>query len=368
MICSRCVMNDVVDSKIKFNEKNICNHCFEYDEMISSRLSDVSALEEIVNKIKSSGRSKTYDCIIGVSGGVDSTYLAYLAKEKYNLKPLAVHFDNGWNSELAVKNIEKTLKNLDIDLFTYVVDWNEFKDMQLSFLKASVPDGEVPTDHAINSILWREASKRGIKYILSGMNAKTESTKVDDWSYGHSDWRYIRNIQKKFGKRKIKTYPYYSFFSLFYFTFIRGIRQVALLNYEDYDNKVAMNILENKLGWQYYGGKHYESVYTRWYQGFFLPKKFKVDKRYIHFSNLVKSNNMNRQDALNKLNEPAYEEELQKQDTEYVIKKLDISNEEYINILNKKIYSFRDYKNSFWVVSKLKSIVNYLRNNNLYPK
>tara|TARA_B110000003_G_C16652420_1_gene534781 strand:+ start:5359 stop:6444 length:1086 start_codon:yes stop_codon:yes gene_type:complete len=361
-------MNDVVDSNIKFNEKNICNHCFEYDEMISSRLSDVTALEEIVKKIKSSGRSKTYDCIIGVSGGVDSTYLAYLAKEKYNLNPLAIHFDNGWNSELAVKNIEKTLKNLDIDLFTYVVDWNEFKDIQLSFLKASVPDGEVPTDHAINSILWREASKRGIKYILSGMNAKTESTKVDDWSYGHSDWRYIRNIQKKFGKRKIKTYPYYSFLGLFYFTFIRGIRQVALLNYEDYDNKVAMNILENKLGWQYYGGKHYESVYTRWYQGFFLPKKFKVDKRYIHFSNLVKSNNMNRQDALNKLNEPAYEEELQKQDTEYVIKKLDISNDEYMHILNKKIHSFRDYKNSFWVVSKLKGIVNYLRNNNLYPK
>jgi N-acetyl sugar amidotransferase len=361
-------MSDFVDPNIQFDEEKICNHCFEYEEMISSRLSDEAELKTIVQKIKSKSKNKKYDCIIGVSGGVDSTYLAYLAKEKYGLEPLAIHFDNGWNSELAVKNIERTLKNLDIDLYTYVVDWNEFKDIQLSFLKASVPDGEVPTDHAINSILWREASKRGIKYILSGMNAKTESTKVDDWSYGHSDWRYIKNIQKIFGGKKIKTYPYYSFISLFYFTFIRGIRQVALLNYENYDNKVAMNILENKLGWKYYGGKHYESVYTRWYQGYFLPKKFNIDKRYIHFSNLIKNKNMTRADALKKLEEPAYNIELQKQDTEYVIKKLDITYDEYLKIFNKKIFSFRDYKNSYWFVSKLKEIVNYLRNRNLYPK
>ena len=368
MICSKCIMSEEVDPKISFDDKNVCNHCFEYDEMIANRISSKSALQKIVNKIKSKGKNKTYDCIIGVSGGVDSTYLAYLAKKKYGLNPLAIHFDNGWDSELAVKNIERTLRNLEIDLYTYVVDWNEFKDIQLSFLKASVPDGEVPTDHAINSILWQEASKRGIKFILSGMNAKTESTKVDDWSYGHSDWRYIKGIQKKFGKKKIKTYPHYSFINLFFYTFVRGIRQVALLNYEDYDNKEAMDVLENKLGWKYYGGKHHESVYTRWYQGFFLPKKFSIDKRYIHFSNLVKNENMTREEALIKIQEPSYDIDLQKQDTEYVIKKLDITRDQYLEILNKEVHSFRDFKNSYKVVQNLKAIVSFLRTKNLYPK
>ena len=336
-------MSEEVDPKISFDNKNVCNHCHNYDEMITNRISSKSALEKIVSKIKSKGKNKSYDCIIGVSGGVDSTYLAYLAKIKYGLNPLAIHFDNGWDSELAVKNIEKTLRNLEIDLYTYVVDWGEFKDIQLSFLKASVPDGEVPTDHAINSILWKEASKRGIKFILSGMNAKTESTKVD-WSYGHSDWKYIKGVQKKFGKKKIKTYPYYSFLKLFFYTFIRGIRQVALLNFEDYDNEEAMDILENKLGWKYYGGKHHESVYTRWYQGHFLPNKFSIDKRYIHFSNLIKNGNMTREEALIEIKEPSYSVELQNQDTDYVIKKLDITHEEYLKIFNNKILSFKDYK------------------------
>lgn len=212
-------MNDHVDPKIKFYKANICSHCLEYDEMISSRISTKNDLEDIIKKIKSSSKGKRYDCIIGVSGGVDSTYLAYIAKIKYKLRPLAIHFDNGWNSGLAVKNIEKALKILDIDLFTYVVNWSEFKDIQLSFLKASVPDGEIPTDHAINAVLWQQASKRGIKYILSGMNAKTESTKVDDWSYGHSDWRYIRSIHKLFGKKKNKIISSLFFYKLIFLYF-----------------------------------------------------------------------------------------------------------------------------------------------------
>ncbi len=361
-------MNTFIDENIQFDNTGLCNHCNDYEKMMSSRTSNEQELNKIIELIKKRGNSKQYDCIIGVSGGVDSTYLAYLAKEKYKLNPLAIHFDNGWNSELAVSNIEKTLKSLDIDLYTYVMDWNEFKDIQLSFLKASVPDGEIPTDHAINALLWKEASKRNIKYILSGMNYKTESTSLDEWSYGHSDWRYIKNIHKKFGKKKFNHYPYYSFLYLFYVTFVKRIRQVSLLNYENYDNQKAIEILEKKLGWIYYGGKHYESIYTRWYQGYFLKNKFNIDKRYLHYSNLIKNNNMNKSEALKKLEEPAYDEIMQNEDTEYVLKKLNISKEDFKKLFNSRVKSFHNYKNSFTFVSYLKKLVNLLRFLNLYPK
>ncbi len=361
-------MNDNVDKFITFNDEGICNHCTEYNKMMNARTSSHEELVGIIDKIKFSGQNKEYDCVIGVSGGVDSSYLAYIVKKKYNLRPLAVHLDNGWNSELAVNNIEKMLKNLEIDLITYVIDWDEFKNIQSSFLKASVPDGEVPTDHAINALLWSEASKRNIKYILSGMNYKTESTNVNDWSYGHSDFRYIKNIQKKYGKKAITSLPNYNFFDLFYYTFIKNIRQVAILNYENYDNELAMKVLQEELGWIYYGGKHHESVYTRWYQGFFLPKKFKIDKRYLHFSNLIKNNNMTREQAIEDLKMPAYNTQLQEEDTRYVLKKLGISESDFNYILNKPIKSFRNYKNSFLIVSALKKFVYFLRKINVYPK
>ena len=366
--CNQCVMNNRIDKNITFDSSGKCNHCIKYSKFLSYRTSNERDLQIIIKKIKNRGKNKQYDCIIGVSGGVDSTYLAYLAKQKYGLRPLAIHFDNGWNSELAVNNIEKTLKKLNIDLHTYVVDWNEFRDIQLSFLKASVPDGEIPTDHAINALLWREASKWNIKYILSGMNYRTESTSLDEWSYGHSDWRYIKDIHKKYGSKKLNSFPFYNFLYLFYINFIRGVRQVSLLNYEDYDNAKAMKILQKELGWVYYGGKHYESIYTRWYQGYFLPIKFGIDKRYLHFSNLIKINNLERSEALEKLKEPTYDLELQKQDTEYVLKKFNISNNDLKTIMNKENKSFRDFKNSFYFVEKLKMLVTYLRKYQLYPK
>jgi N-acetyl sugar amidotransferase len=320
-----------------------------------------------VAKIKSAGRGRDYDCIIGVSGGVDSTYVAYRIKEM-GLRPLAVHFDNGWDSELAVSNIEKVLKRLDIDLFTYVVDWEEFRDLQLAFLKASTPDGEIPTDHGIFALLWRQASQRGIKYIVSGMNFATEAASVPGWSYGHSDWRYIRAVHKQFGAAKLKTYPHFSLFDLAWFNGVRGIRTVSILNYLDYQKSEAMRVLQHELGWVYYGGKHYESVYTRFWQGYVLPRKFGIDKRVAHLSDLVNAGQMTREQALEDIKAEPYAAELAAQDRLYVIKKLGITEPEFERLMALPRRSFRDYPNNFERIERLKRFATTLRARGWYAR
>ena len=369
-ICTRCIM-DTTDPEIFFDTQGICNHCKRYDAELPKRVftgadADIK-LKALVEKIKKTGSGKEYDCIIGVSGGVDSTYVAYLTKQ-LGLKPLAVHFDNGWNSELAVSNIEKVLKKLDIDLLTYVIDWEEFKDLQLSFLKASTPDGEIPTDHAINALLFREAAKHNIKYIINGMNFATESMAVRMWAYGHSDWKYIRSVHKLFGTSSLKKYPHYTFFNLFYWTFIRKIRVVSILNYVTYDKDEVMKLIQDKLEWVYYGGKHYESVYTRFYQGYILPKKFNIDKRIGHLSDLIRSGQMTREKALEELKSNSYSAEMQQIDKEYVVKKFELSEYDFQGLMNLKTKTFLDYPNNSTNVGKLKKIVNYLRLKGIYSK
>ena len=364
---------DHSDPLIFYDSKGECNHCKRYDNLVNDRIVESSSskkeLKKIVKKIKNNGKNKSYDCIIGVSGGVDSTYVAYLTK-KLNLRVLAVHFDNGWNSELAVKNIEQTLKKLNIDLYTYVIDWDVFKNIQIAFLKASVPDGEVPTDHAINALLFREASKRGIKYILNGMNFSSESMNVLDWSYGHQDWRYIKNIAKKFNKKiNLSSYPRYTFFKLFYYTFIKNIKVVSILNYINYDKNKVMKIIEKELDWKYYGGKHYESVYTRFYQGYYLPKKFGYDKRRGHLSDLIRAGQITRDFALEEIKKDPYPNPvLRADDIEFVEKKFEFESHELNKLLILKNKSFRDYKNSYSIVVFLKNLVNKLRKYNLYSK
>jgi N-acetyl sugar amidotransferase len=362
---------DTTDPEIIFNSKGVCNHCKRYDELLTKRVfageEAKKQLDRITSSIKKSGRNQNYNCIIGVSGGVDSTYVAYLTKN-LGLNPLAIHFDNGWNSELAVKNIEKTLDKLGIDLYTYVIDWPTFKDLQLSFLKASTPDGEIPTDHAINSLLFREANKRGIKYIINGMNFATESMAVPSWSYGHSDWQYIKAIHKRFGSKSLKKYPKYSFFDLAYWTFIKRINVVSILNYMEYNKDEVMEILKNELDWVYYGGKHYESVYTRFYQGYILPKKFNIDKRKGHLSDLIRSGQISRKEALHKLDEPIYDDDLLRQDIIFVMKKLKLSKDEFDKLMHLPVKFYMDYPNSAKKVEKIKTFVNSLRQKGLYSK
>lgn len=342
-ICTRCLM-DTSDPNITFDEKGVCNHCYDYDRLINQRVVTGKAgqeyLQKLVEEIKKSGRNKPYDCIIGVSGGVDSTYIAYLVK-KMGLRPLAVHMDNGWDSEMAVKNIEETLKRLDIDLHTEVLNWDEFRDLQSAFLKASTPDSEIPSDHAIWAVLGNMADKLKVKYIISGFNVRTESHLPRAWSQGHFDWKYIRSVYQQFGSNRLKTFPHIGFFT--YYRRLLTHRRVDILNYIDYNKTEAMKILEQELGWRYYGGKHYESIYTRFYQGYILPTKFGYDKRRCHLSSLICSGEITREIALQELEKPTYAPAMQEDDREYVIKKLRLNDESFEAILNAPKKSFWDY-------------------------
>lgn len=367
--CKQCVMDSVGNPEIFLDENGICNYCHEYRSkekirLLSSPEREI-ALERIINKIKASGKGKKYDCLIGVSGGVDSTFTASYVK-KLGLNPLAVHFDNGWNSELAVHNIQKVLEKLDVDLYTYVVDWDEFKDLQLSFLKASTPDGEIPTDHAIMATLFKIAGKYGIKYIVSGNNFKTEGVMPRLWAYGHIDWKYIKSVHKKFGTKKLKSFPHFNLKKFLWFTLFRGIKMISILNYMDYNKDEAMKVLTDDLDWQYYGGKHYESNYTKFYQGIILPQKFKIDKRKIHLSALILSGQMNREQSLQELKKPVYPPAQVEEDTEYVLKKFDLTEQSFKEIMSATPKTFLDYPTNYHFHSKLRNFLSVLRKKKLY--
>jgi len=342
-ICTRCVM-DTTDPDIRFDEQGVCNHCHTYDRHVRRYIftGEIGQrkLDELVSRIKREGRNKKYDCVIGVSGGVDSTFVAYKVK-KLGLRPLAVHVDNGWDSELAVRNIELAIERLDIDLYTHVLYWEEFKDLQLAFLKASTPDSEIPTDHAIFSVLRQMAEKVGVKYILTGMNVRTESHLPQGWSQGHWDWRYIQSVHKQFGTVELKTYPHVDLWTQFRYLLTQ--EWIDFLNYIDYRKRDALAILEREIGWKYYGGKHYESIYTRFYQGYILPKKFGYDKRRSHLSSLICSGEIRREAALKELEKETYPPELQAEDRSYVIKKLGLTDKEFQAIMNLPRKSYWDY-------------------------
>ena len=369
-ICVRCIM-DTSDPDIEFDENGICNHCHRYELLLPKRIfrgkkAEVK-LKELLDGIKKSGLKSDYDCLIGVSGGVDSTYVAYLTK-KLGLRPLAVHFDNGWNSELAVNNIRKMLDKLDIDLYTHVIDWESFKNLQISFLLASTPDGEVPTDHAINALLFRIADQENIKFIINGMNFATESMSVPAWAYGHSDWRYIKSVHKRFKDTPLIDYPKFSLFDLFKFTVLKRIKVVSILNYVEYNKEEVMDLISKELDWIYYGGKHYESVYTRFYQGYVLPEKFNIDKRRGHLSDLIRSGQLKRKKALEELKKEGYDVDLLNQDKQFVFKKLGISENEFSEIMNLEVKSYKDYPNNFDRIANIKKLLNKLRSKGLYSK
>lgn len=369
-ICNRCVM-DTTDPDIKFDSKGICNHCHEFKKNLPKRVlfgkEGKDKLNSIINKIKNDGRHKQYDCIVGLSGGVDSSYVAYMCK-KLGLRPLAVHLDNGWNSELAVSNIENIISKLDLDLYTHVLDWREFKDLQLSFLKASTPDSEVPTDHAIYTILLKVAKEQNISYIMNGMNYLTEASVVPSWSYGHGDWKYIKFIHETFGNKKLNDYPYYTTWDMFYMLFIKRLKFISILNYINYNKDNAIKVLEKELGWKYYGGKHHESTYTKFYQAYILPSKFSIDKRKIHLSNGIQSGQISRDFALKKLNEPLYNEHQLQIDKEYISKKFDLTLDEFEEIMSLKPKYYSDYPNSSKKYFILKKIQYTLRSLGLLHK
>jgi N-acetyl sugar amidotransferase len=350
-ICTKTIM-DTSDPEISFDENGVCNYVNEFNLSVKADLENKEQkkknLESLLLKIKEDGKNKEYDCIIGLSGGVDSCYLAYLVKNQFGLRPLAIHVDGGWNSELAVKNVEHIVKKLGIDLHTFVVDWSEMKDIQVAFFKAAVANQDVPQDHAFFAALNKEASKRGIKYIINGSNKATEYILPNSWGYNAMDARHIKSIHKKFGKRRIKNFPIVSFLEYYiYYPFIKGIRIVKPLNYIDYIKADAMNVLEKDLGWRYYGGKHYESRFTKFFQSYFLPTKFGYDKRKAHLSSLIVSGQTTREKALEEITKPLYDEVELQEDKEYVLKKLGITSDEWDNIMELPNKTYKDYPSNY---------------------
>jgi N-acetyl sugar amidotransferase len=300
-------------------------------------------LREISEKIRLTGKGKPYDCILGLSGGADSTYLALLATQM-GLRPLLVHFDYGWNSEIAVNNIEQAVKALKLDLYTYVMDWPEFKDILRAYFKASVLDLDVPADHMIFGALYQMANKYGIKYLLSGNNVQTEFTLPPSWNYNKFDIINLRDIHSKFGTVKLRHFPSLGLWHHAYYSLIKNINSVQLLNNLDYNKEKVRKTISEQLGWRDYGGKHHESVFTRFYQGYILPVKFNIDKRKAHLSNLIFSGQMSRDAALTELSKPTYDVKLQHEDMEYVAKKLGFSNNEFEEVLSLANKSHSDYR------------------------
>ncbi len=351
--CNRCVM-DTTDPDIDFDEKGHCSHCrsyFEHIKALKEKNTYAPAhLENIVQRIKENGRGKDYDSILGVSGGIDSSFTAYYAK-KLGLHPLLVHFDNGWNSELSVKNIENIVKKLKFDLYTYVIDWEEFKDLQRSFIKASVVDIEMLTDHAIMATMFKLAKENKIKYVLSGENIATEYIMPKSWLYHKKDIRNIKGIQKIYGNKRIIKFPIFGLSGLILSRFIAKIEYVTILNYIGYNKNEAIRILQNEIDWRYYGGKHYESVFTKFYQAYILPVKFKIDKRRAHLSNLICSGQITRNEALEELNKELYDTTELIQEKEYVIKKLDFLEKEFDQHMRMPPISHLDYPNSMWLIN-----------------
>jgi len=346
-ICKRCVM-DTSDPIIRFNSDDICNHCSEFinvrgEHSYKGKETD-DKFQGLIQEIKLGSKGRQYDCVVGLSGGIDSSYVAYLAK-KNGLRVLGVHMDNGWNSEEAVQNIRNIAQILGIDYESYVLDWEEFKEIQLAFLKASIPEADTPTDIAILSSLHKVANKYGVKYIISGGNFATEGILPKHWHYNAKDLTYFKHIHKKFGKGKIKTFPTFGFQSEMYYKLVKKIRMVYLLNYVPYDKSNAIELLEKELNWKNYGGKHYESKYTGFIQSYYLFKKFNIDYRRATLSSQICAGAITRDEALEILKTSPFKEEVVEREIEYISKKLSVSVNELKEIIDLPPHWYSDYPN-----------------------
>ncbi len=355
-ICTRCLMDDTVKG-ISFDEKGECTFCKIHDELESKYpLNNETPhhLKLLVDKIKNDGKGKKYDCIVGVSGGRDSTYTLYNAV-KLGLRPLAVHFDNGWNSEIAVQNIKSATDILGVDLHTHVADWEEFKDLQRSFLFASVPDAEVPTDWVIFSVLFAEAAQYDVKFIVHGHSFRTEGTTPLTWTY--MDGKYVQDVQRRFGKLKLKSFPNMSMSKYIYYSLFKKINQIRILYYYHYNEKEVLRVLEEELGWKNYGDKHHESKYTAFFQAYILTRKFNIDKRKLHYSAKVRNGQLTREQAIEVIKKDPYTGGMESLD--YCLKKLDLSYEEFDKIMNENPKSFLDYNSYYSLVQTFKTPISW---------
>jgi len=363
-ICCRCIM-DTTDPDITFDDQGICCYCKIYEARIRQEVhrgpEGERRFREIVERMQQAGRGKPYDCLIGVSGGVDSTTAVWTLK-KLGVRPLAVHLDNGWDSELAVDNIKKTLEKLEVDLYTYVLDWEEFRDLQLAFLKASVPNCEIPTDHAILALNFKVAMDQGIKYIANGANVSTEAFIPKAWAYEARDLRHLKAIHRRFGAVPLRSFPTLGMLGTLYAILVKEIRWITVLNYVDYQKSRAIKLLQEELGWRPYGGKHFESVYTRFYQGYILREKFGFDKRRAHLSNLVLAGEMTRDQALAEMEQEDYiGTALWSEDYAFVLKKFGLSQAQFDEIMALPVKTHYDFPSNRWAIEQMPRFTAFIK-------
>ena len=363
-ICKNCVM-DSTDSEISFNSVGVCDYCINFEKNIKKQFKNFQSskieLDAIVKKIKS--RKKEYDCLIGISGGADSCFLAHYAKKELNLNPLIIHVDTGWNSKESTNNVEKMVDSLNLDLKTLVIPWMEMRDLQLSFIKAQHPNLDIPQDHAIFSSLYNYAFKNNIKYILTGGNLSTECIREPlEWAYHASDLRHIKNIHKLFGKEKLKNFPTCDIFKYkIYYRFLKGIKVIQPLNFVEYNKQKSIRTLENNYGWIKYDQKHYESRFTKFFEGYWQLKKFGFDKRKAHLSSLILTNQISREEALSKLKKDPIDDEESRNEFNFVCKKLEISENELRSIMNGENKSFKDYKSSYLIIQFFVKLLRFFK-------
>ena len=354
-ICSTCIM-DTSDSKIRFDSRGRCDYCRNYYANILPNwhpdATGEAQLQRQVDQIRQHGKGRDHDCLIGISGGVDSSYVTHLAKEKFGLRPLLFHVDAGWNSQQAVNNVEKLVDALNLDLHTEVVNWREMQDLQLAFFRSQVPHIDTPQDHAFFAGLYNFAAQRGFRYILTGANYSTECVREPlEWHYHASDLRQLKDIHARFGRRELKTFPLAGIFRFkLYYRYMKGVQVVKPLNCVPFIKEDAMQLLVDRYGWQKYAHKHYESRFTRFYEGYWLPTKFGFDKRRAHFSSLILTGQLTREDALVKIAQRAYDDETIAEDFEYIATKLDLTGEELREIMGGPNKSYRDYANSMGLI------------------
>ena len=364
-ICTKCVV-DTSDPTISFNSEGVCVYCTNFEEEIKPHWrpneDGMKEIMPLINKIKKEGKGKDYDCIIGLSGGLDSSFVTYVAKEKFGLRPLIFHCDAGWNSDLGISNIQKMVEGLDLDLVTEVVNWEEMKDLQRAFFKSQVPFVDQAQDLALFSAMYNFAVTNGFKYVITGGNNSTEVVRESvDWTYFSTDMRYVRDIHRKFGEKKLDTFPTCDIFKYkFYYRFIKGMRVIKLLDFYPFIKKDAIDELSSLFGWQPYQMKHYESRFTKFFESYWTPKKHGYDKRRVYFSSEILTGQMSREDALERLSSPEISEEEMKKDFSYVAKKLDWTDAELMEIFNAPNKSFRDYKNNYFWLTLGVRIANFL--------
>ncbi len=348
-ICTSCVM-DTTDAGIQFDEQGVCDQCRNFREHVAPNWHPDDRgwerLARTADRIRAEGRGRDFDCILGMSGGVDSSYLTYVAKEKLGLRPLVFHVDAGWNSDLAVSNIERIVEGLGLDLFTEVIDWDEMRDLQLAFFKAGVPNIDTPQDHAFFATMYKFAEQYGVRYILTGANISTECVKNPlEWMYYQSDSIHLRDIHRRFGTRPLERFPLTTILKhKIWLRYVKGIQVVRPLDQVPYVKAEAMRLLQERFGWQPYPQKHFESRFTRFYEGWWLPRRFGYDTRRVQCSSLILTGQMTRDEALEKLRQPAIDDDTGQREFRFVASKLGITAEELQRYFEMPKRSFRDYR------------------------